>query len=392
MRKAQAWALRLAVVSLLALVGLGGAQAAGPNDLVYHGGSTLHSPTVYVVLWLPPGRHLEPSGDDGVIETRLGQTIRDLGGTHYLGVTTQYSRSDDVITNQVGFGGLWVDTTPYPHAGIAADPLQVADYGDAVRRAMATNGWQPGLNALYLVYTASPTEVCGLATIPGGGRDPTHHYVPQDCTFPESEVDPCFGHSFLVQDGQPAAFAVVPSPAAAVCVASPGVQDPNHDLPLDSALIAAAQMIPAMITDPLGTAWYTGDVEAGELACSTPETSTDLHLASGVVPVFRLWSNAASGCATGYPSLPTRVSVAAAVARAHARQTVTVKTAPAAQVDLSISYANGRSAERTGETDAAGGYRYSWTVPKIRGKVTLAASVQTGDGGEGTARATFRIR
>jgi hypothetical protein len=372
-------------------VGLGGAQAAS-NDLTYHGGPTLHSPNVYLVFWLPSGRYLESSTKDGVIEARLQQTIEDLSGTHYLGVVSQYSRPDNAITNTVDFGGSWVDTTPYPHAGTAADPLQVSDFGNSVKRAMATNGWQPGLSSLYLVYTAYHTEVCGLATIPGGGRDPSHVFTPQDCSFPDSEVDNCGGHTYVMQNGQPAAYAVLASPAAEVCTASPGAQDPNHDVVLDTDLFGVTAMLPAMITDPLGTAWYTGNVESGELACATPQTSHDLHLAHGVVPVFDLWSNATHGCALGYPPLKPRVTVEAKAVRARRKQRITVRTAEAAKVGLLITYRNGRVSTHGGTASAAGTFSYSWKVPEIQGRVKVNVHVTTGDGGRGSAAASFRIR
>ena len=164
--------MRIALATIAAaILGGGAAQAAGVGNMTNHGGPLLESPSVYAILWLPSGRHIDPSGSDTTIESRLQDTVDNLSGTHYLGVVKQYGATD-----QVHWGGLWIDSTAYPHAGTTADPLQVSDYADSVRRAMAANGWQPGLDKLYLVFTAAGTEACGLSTLPSGGRDPDHSF------------------------------------------------------------------------------------------------------------------------------------------------------------------------------------------------------------------------
>jgi hypothetical protein len=376
----------LCVLLLLLALGLSGAQAAG-NDVTYHGGPVLQSPTVYIVLWLPSGRHIEPSGNDATVQSRLGQVAQDLSGTHYLGVLTQYSAS-----SQVRSRGLWVDLTPYPHAGTEADPLQASDYGDAVKRAMANNGWKPGLDKLYLVYTANGTEACGLSNISSGGHAPDYANSPQDCTFPDSDFNQCSGHTFLMQDGQPAAYAIIPLPAASGCLSHSGLpQDPNHDIPLDTALTDAALLIAATIVDPLGNAWYTGNPVTGELGCFSSDAIDDLNLNGRPLSVFSLYSNARHDCAFGYPAVTPRMSVKAKTRRPGETQAVTVKVEAGARVLLNITYANNVFAVRKG-TAKGGAYHYTWKVPKIRGKVSLEASILTLDGGQGTARSSFRIR
>jgi hypothetical protein len=77
--------MRVAVTILVtAILGVAGSQAAvgrqaSVGNMTSHGGPLLHSPDVYVILWLPPGRHIEPSGDDLRVEARLQATIEDLG-------------------------------------------------------------------------------------------------------------------------------------------------------------------------------------------------------------------------------------------------------------------------------------------------------------------------
>jgi hypothetical protein len=251
------------VIVAAAIVFVSGAQAS-VGDMSNHGGPELESPNVYVVVWLPAGRHID-SGNDAAVESRLHDAIEHLSGTHFLGVLTQYG-----ATNRIQFGGLWVDTTPYPHAGTTGDPLQVSDYANSVRRAMASNGWQPGLDKLYLVYTANETEACGLGSLPSGGRNPSQLFTPQDCTFPNSNDDVCSVHSYFMQSGEPVAYAAIPFPAAGDCIPPAGsVADPNNDVPLDYVLSNAALFISAMIVDPLGNAWYTTNPEAGRSDASS---------------------------------------------------------------------------------------------------------------------------
>ncbi len=279
------------VVTLAAAVfGVAGAQA-GVGNMTNHGGPVLRSPKVYVVVWLPAGRHIEPSGDDSRVEARLKDTVESLSGTPYLGVLTQYGATD-----RVRFGGMWIDRSPYPHAGTTKDPLELSDYAGAAKRALAKKGWTPGLGKLYLVFTADRTEMCGLSTAPSGGRDPTHFYTPNDCTFPDSEGDQCAGHGSFRQQGKPVAFAAVPYPAASACIATSN--DPNNDVRLDTLLTDEAMFVAAMIVDPLGNGWFTGNAQTGEIACFSGEYDSVLRLGGKPVPVFELWSNAKHGCVT----------------------------------------------------------------------------------------------
>jgi len=89
--------------------------------------------------------------------------------------------------------------------------------------------------------------------------------------------------------------------------------------------------------------------------------------------------------------LRAKVTVKAKSLKRRHFQTATVKTVAGASVQLEINYASGLFSSRKGI--AKGGvYRYRWKVPKVRGRVNLVASVSTADGGEGKARASFRIR
>jgi hypothetical protein len=211
--------------------------------------------------------------------------------------------------------------------------------------------------------------------------------------LPAGAGDQCAGHSFFTQNGQPVAYAAIPFSAAGQCQLPPDrTGDPNNDVPLDTELLNTANFIAAMIIDPLGTSWYTGNPETGELACfAGEEFIRDLQLDGKPVPVFSLWSNAKMNCAFGYPDLRAKLAVKVKSLRRNRAQTVTVKTVSGATVKLKIAYANGRVARSQGSA-AQGVFRYRWNVPKAKGRVHLGASVSTPDGGSGTGRGSFVIR
>ena len=125
--------------------------AGATGHMTYHHGSVIAVPTVYTIFWLPSGYHFDPQGDSGY-ESLINQALKDVGGTAYYQVLTQYSTTakgkpvkGGPIQNQVLFGGTAIDTDPFPRAGTPADPLTTTDLRAEAARAMAANGWSRDL-------------------------------------------------------------------------------------------------------------------------------------------------------------------------------------------------------------------------------------------------------
>lgn len=182
------WITGLVVSALLSGVALHNPvrTSAQGNGVLYFGGPIMGDPTVYTIFWLPPGQHFEQDAvRDAAYEGLINGFIKDLDGSPYFKVVAQYSKDaggraikGGPITGRVTLGGSWIDTAPYPHAGTGGDPVLGTDAQAQVERAMAANGWTPGLNKLYFVFLGANINYCsqvsGPCTTNGLGGD---HYA-----------------------------------------------------------------------------------------------------------------------------------------------------------------------------------------------------------------------
>jgi uncharacterized repeat protein (TIGR01451 family) len=136
--------------------------AASPAvDLPPGNGDIMPSSTIYYVFWLPTGQHFgSNSTDDTNYENLLIQWANDLGGSQFHNLVTQYNGNNGTISNTVSFGGSWTDTNAYPHAGTSADPIQDGDIRQAIRDAVAANGWTENISHFVAVFTANGIFEC----------------------------------------------------------------------------------------------------------------------------------------------------------------------------------------------------------------------------------------
>jgi hypothetical protein len=391
MRIARVFAVPALIVLSMAVPGPRPASAAAPY-LTYHGGAVMHGATVYTIFWIPTGRHFESSYKDAAFESGVQQFFQDIAGSPYADIATQYSHDaqgnlvkNGPILNQITVGGSWIDTTPYPHSGTENDPLQVADYHDAVSRALAANHWTPGIDAIFFVYTTENVELCGL----------THGVVGTwrgtDCTFGAGDPS-CMGHGYFMQGDQPVLFALMPEPVADGCQPNSGPpEDPNNDIRLDAADTLGAFTLFNAMTDPLGTAWYHSPASTGEMSCDD-SSERDITYHGHTYNLFGLYSNAQKNCVHVYPSPPLSVTFKAKTVHPHGQEALRVSTAASGHVLVDISYANGSVRSFSGQADGAGQYRIAWRVAKASGRVTVAIRVTTSDGGDVGITRHFQIR
>jgi hypothetical protein len=355
--------------------------------------------TTYAIFWLPPGRHFPFDGNDASFEAGVAHFFQDIGGTHYYNIVTQYSTDaqgnpvkNGPILNQSSYGGSWIDTTAYPHAGSTQDPLQLSDYRAAVLRALAANHWTPGLDRIFFVYTTNNAEACGFSKVfvlPGG----------IDCTFDNPASGPCTGHDYFMQGAQPVLYAVMPEPAFQNCYPPEGSRpDPNNDPRLDAAITLSAMNLLGAVTDPLGTGWYheepSGDSE-GECPGpgNIPAIVNELTFNGRTDALFAWVSNAQSNsCVFYYPALSVTASLKGKSLQPHQQQTLRIATVAGAKVEVDLSYHDGTDISHQGRADASGRYTYTWRVRKIPGRVDIAINVTTDDGGSTFVTRHFVIR
>jgi len=272
--------------ALTGTAGLAATPAARPTGVSYHGGPVLGAPTTYVVFWLPRGHTFEPGqqGGDARYERLITRYFRDIGGTPYYGILTEYS-SDPAhhalvaggpIRNRSPFGGAYVDTVPYPwerrQRGVVDTDVVVAD---AVRAA----GWRLAPRNIVVVFTAAGVQR-GAA-----------------CAF----------HDFYTHGARTVVYAFVKdvwslAGCRAGLRASGVARGPNGDIYADTAISAAAHEQFESVTDPLGASWHTTGANYAEIVdlCPTPgPLAPDGHnvtLHGHPYLVQEVWSNAAGRC------------------------------------------------------------------------------------------------
>ncbi len=136
-------------------------QPIGTSPLTYHNGLVEHEEYVYAIFWLPPGYHYEPSGSDAIFESLIARYFSDVGGSNLTQLLVQYPDEINASpTSNVIFGGDFVDTSPYPHAGTTAAPLLGQDVTNEIDKVISSGSLPQGVDDSYFVFTANGINVC----------------------------------------------------------------------------------------------------------------------------------------------------------------------------------------------------------------------------------------
>ena len=147
-----------------------GVQPPAAPALSYHGGPIMTGVNAYAIFWIPA--HLQNGGATSL--TAKYQTVAKnlLVDYPYHGIannsTQYYSTSGSVNTYFIGKGGLAgsvVDTQPYPASACSdtvtpGNCITDAQLQAEVARVMGVQGWTPGLNKIYLVFTSTGEGSC----------------------------------------------------------------------------------------------------------------------------------------------------------------------------------------------------------------------------------------
>jgi hypothetical protein len=257
--------------------------------------------TTYPIFWLPQGVHFESDGPDARYEGLMARFFKDVGGTPYYNILTQYSTNghghpvrNGPIQNASTFGGSYVDSTPYPHAGTVDDPLQASDVEAEVARAMQANHWTPGLNKLYVVFLGANVNLCQ--------GDPA--LAP--CTFTKGHFF-CAYHGSMWQDDQPVIYSVQPDAYSLdPCRYNVADPSPNGDVAADTNLSLVSHELFEAVSDPMGFGWRDNadSTEIGD-KCQTDfgaygADGGNITLHGDRYLLQSQWSNATQSCVLGY--------------------------------------------------------------------------------------------
>jgi len=120
---------------------------------------------------------------------------------------------------------------------------------------MTLEGWTPGLNKIFLVFTSMGEGSC----------------IGTSCAY----TDYCAYHGYFGSTGTPTIYANQPYADPNYCYATGTQTDPNGDIPSDANVSVASHEITEANTDPELDAWYdaTGN-EIGDLCAWTFGTNT----------------------------------------------------------------------------------------------------------------------
>ena len=313
------------------------------NDLPPGNGDVMTSTTIYLDFWLPTGQTYEGTAAGNTnYENLITQWAQDLGGSQFHNLLTQYYGNNGAITNNVTFGGSWIDTaTPYPHAGTTGDPLTDGDIHDEVTNAVTTNGWTEDTNHIVAVFTGTGIQECG------GGSECTYT-VPGFCAY----------HDHFSDGGNDAVYAYMAYDdfthvSGYTCVAGQTSNDtdpnrnvfPNNDRGADAEISTLSHEVIEAETDPHpNDTWTNSDPNVGEIgdACNfnyapRDDTGADVYMNGHGYVMQQEYSNAAHTCAV---DLPTNGFCAGSVSNVCAPTTSYTKSVddPAPRVLSTIHY------------------------------------------------------
>ncbi len=235
------------------------AAAALPpaTPLIYHGGPVIQaSQNLYAIFWVPTTLQTGvPTSMTAHYQTVQTNLLKDYPAHGIDNNNTQYYQTTatgakQFIQNKGTFGGVYVDTTPYPASGCsdAATPgacITDTQLQTELLSVMALKGWTGGLTKMFLVFTSSGEGSC---------LDSSHCSYTFFCAY----------HSYIAGSA-PIVYGNEPFGDPSVCQ-SAGVPSPNADAAADTASTAASHEITEAVTDPELDAWYTaGGSEIGDL-------------------------------------------------------------------------------------------------------------------------------
>jgi uncharacterized repeat protein (TIGR01451 family) len=268
-------------------------------DLPAGSGSIMPSMNIHYVFWLPTGDHFESDdAGDTNYENLLIQFAKDWGSNQYHNLLTQYNGTNGTIGNTVTYGGMWVDTSAYPHAGTTADPLQDGDIQKEVASAVSTNHWNEGLNDIVAVFTANGIHECN-------GSDCTFSETNGFCAYHKHFTDGSNDsmYAFMAFDN----FTHVAAKPNLTCL--PGGPYPNGDVSADSEINTLSHELAESQTDPHPNDTWTAPNPEGEIgdACNfffSPrnDAGADVYLNGDGYVLQMLYSNAAHNCAIDLPT------------------------------------------------------------------------------------------
>lgn len=269
--------------------------------VVYHGGDVMHTFIGYVIFWTPPGYQLDPGGDDAGFRALVQQYLSDVGGTPFYGLLSQYWDTNGPVRNVATFGGAYVDTNPYPHAGTVSDPLDDTDIYTEIEHVSEQQHWPFGPGIGYAMVTANGVQTCATYEQHRSCSFP----LPDDGGFCAYHSSTPYSRTGSTQDYMP--YMLVANVSGCDSLPTYGEAPAPFNAPLADAIINSMSHEQfEMVSDPTGESWYD-DSDYSEIGdkCETTfgapaADGSDVQLGHGHgYALQEEWSAATGSCAYG---------------------------------------------------------------------------------------------
>lgn len=265
-------------------------------DLIWHQGPVQEQPVAYAIFWGP--KWVTDSGRLNAYGQRAVTYLQDVANTSYAALLTQYFDAGGFISQNLQFGGMWIDPSTPPTLDAKQSCFSRPTIADAaiqaeVDKAIGANtGWpSDNLNATYLVYTPPDDAVNN-----GSGTN-------KACSNGSTEANPGYcGYHNLHKTGffslgkVEYAEIVFPTSGCLVPVTKSGLTFSGVSVQAESLADITAHEQFESASDPDEKGWY--DVEGSEMAdkCSS-DFSKLTTLQNGVKFEIQLqYSNRTHSC------------------------------------------------------------------------------------------------
>ena len=252
------------------------------GNLIYHGGPVMAGTMkAYAIFWEPPGFPVSARYNQ-----LLKRYLRDSGHSALYRMLRQYPDAAGAAATDADLAGVLVDRSPYPSTPV----LQDSDIRNEVVHAMSVRGWTPGIDHLFVVYTASTESVCAAFL--------------QTCSPPAGDM--CGYHFGFAGATGPVLYATLPYAGNSLARCYGVTVSPNHDAVADAEINITSHEQLEAATDPTARGWFgpggitdeIGDKCVGVFGPLSAK-GADIYVKGHPYLLQEEWDNTTSGCSLG---------------------------------------------------------------------------------------------
>jgi hypothetical protein len=286
-RKLRLLPLLAVVVAAGWLMNLSSAGASSTGNVIYHRGPVMAGNiNAYVIFWEPRGSFVSSTYNE-----LLQRYFRDIGDSGLYANNQQYTQTGGRAPTHAKLAGTFVDTSRYPSTPFLRD----AALQHEIMHAMRVQGWKPGINHAFFVYTALNEFICAPRLLGGTCSQPHGHACAYHFGFRTPEGVVLYG--------------AMPYAGNALAQCSGLRVSPNHDIAADTEINLTSHEQMELATDPEATGWFdkTGfsNGEIGDKCVGVygplDATGADVSFNGHPYIVQKEWDNAVSGCVLSGP-------------------------------------------------------------------------------------------